>query len=169
MGWPSKLDAKKPEPQELPNELQAEIDALLQRYPNKRAGLIPVLHRVQERFGYLSEGAMVSVGNRLELAPSYVADIVSFYSMLRTQPVGKYHIELCQTLSCALLGADSLADYLVEKLGIGFGEVTADGKFSLGKVECVGACEQAPAMLVNNELYGNLNKQRLDEVIERFT
>jgi NADH-quinone oxidoreductase subunit E len=86
--------------------------------------------------------------------------------MLRAAPVGKYHIELCQTLSCALLGADLLADHLNEKLGIGFGEVTPDGRFSLGKVECIGACEQAPAMLINNELYGNLSVERIDEILK---
>jgi NADH-quinone oxidoreductase E subunit len=166
MGWPSKIEEHKPEKQELPADLRQQLDELLTHYPNKRAALIPVLQRCQQRFGYLSESSMLAVAEYLELPPSHVADTVSFYSMLHATPVGKYHIELCQTISCALLGADSLADYLTRKLGIGFGEVTADGRFSLQKVECIGACEQAPALLLNNELYGNLNKERIDEILD---
>ena len=165
MVWPSERTDEKPELKRLPDELAARIDGILTRYSNKRAALIPALHECQEYFGYVSEETGLALAGHLELAPSHVADTVSFYFMLRTEPVGKYHIEICQTLSCALLGADSLADYLTEKLGIGFGEVTADRKFSLGKVECIGACEQAPAILVNNELYGNLNRKRIDEII----
>jgi NADH-quinone oxidoreductase subunit E len=168
MAWPSKTAEQKYEAQKLPDELVAQIDEILTRYPNKRAALVPSLHKCQEHFAYVSERTILSIANYLELAPSYVADAVSFYSMLRTAPAGKYHIELCQTLSCALLGADSLADYLAEKLGIGFGEVTPDGKFSLGKVECIGACEQAPAMLMNNELYGNLSKERIDDILGKL-
>ena len=164
--WPSKRIDEKPESGTLPEELVDRIDALLTRYPNKRAALIPVLHECQGYFGYVSGETGLALANYLELAPSHVIDTISFYFMLRTEPVGKYHIEICQTLSCVLLEADHLADYLVEKLGIGFGEVTADKKFSLGKVECIGACEQAPAMLVNNELYGNLNRKRIDEILE---
>ncbi|UCD57143.1 MAG: NAD(P)H-dependent oxidoreductase subunit E [Candidatus Hydrogenedentota bacterium] len=165
MVWPCKTDAEKPEAQELPDDLIAQIDRLLTHYPNKHAALIPSLRKCQEHFGCVSFGIVAALAERLDMAPSHVADTLSFYSMLRTTPVGKYHIELCRTISCALRGADSLADYLVEKLGIGFGEVTPDKKFSLGKVECIGACEQAPAMLVNNELYGNLSRERIDEIL----
>ncbi len=164
MAWPSKETDKRPQPQELPPDLAAEIDGLLDRYPDKSAALIPALHALQDRFGFVSDGAMLALAGHLGLAPGRVADTLSFYSMLRTAPVGKHHIEMCQTLSCMLLGADLLADYLAETLGIGFGEVTPDGRFSLGKVECIGACEQAPAMLVNNELHGNLNKKSIDEL-----
>jgi len=166
MAWPSKKTDEKLERLELPGDLVAQIDDILARYPNKRAALIPALHRCQDHFGYVPEGAIPALAEHLELSPSFVADTLSFYTMLHASPVGKYHLELCQTLSCALLGADSLADHLAEKLGIGFGEVTPDGKFSLGKVECIGACEQAPAMLVNNELYGNLNMDRIDEILD---
>lgn len=165
MVWPSKQTDKKPQPQRLPEPLIVEIDGIVARYPSKDAALIPALHACQDRFGFVSGGTMLALAGHLGLAPSRAADTLSFYSMLRTEPVGKHHIEICQTLSCALLGADLLADYLTEKLGIGFGEVTRDGKFSLGKVECIGACEQAPAMLVNNELHGNLNKKRVDDII----
>ncbi len=168
MVWPSKTAEQEHTAEKLPDELVSQIDELLTHYPEKRAALVPSLRKCQDHFGYVSEGTALSIAAYLELAPSYVADTVSFYSMLRTAPVGKYHIELCQTLSCALLGADSLADYLTEKLGIGFGEVTPDGKFSLGKVECIGACEQAPAMLMNNELYGNLSRERIDDILRKL-
>ena len=165
MAWPPKETDKKPQPQPLPGSLTDEIDGLLTRYPNTAAALIPALHACRDHFGYVSDGAMLALADRLGLSPSHVADTLSFYTMLRTGPVGKYHVEICQTLSCALLGGDLLADYLTERLGIGFGEVTRDGKFSLGKVECVGACEQAPAMLVNDELHGNMSKKRIEEIL----
>jgi len=166
MAWPSKETDTKPRPQELPEDLLVEIEDLARRYPNRRAALIPALRACQDRFGFVSAGTMLALADHLGLSPSLVADTLSFYSMLRTEPVGKYHVEICQTLSCALLGADLLTDYLTEKLGIAFGEVAPDGGFSLGKVECIGACEQAPAMLVNNELYGNLDKNRIDAVLD---
>jgi NADH-quinone oxidoreductase E subunit len=156
---------QKPRAIELPRTLIDQIDALLGSYPEASAALIPALHACQRHFGFISEGAALALARRLGLSPSHVADTLSFYSMLRTEPVGKYHIEICQTLTCAITGADFLADYLTEKLGVGFGDVTPDGKFSLGKIECVGACEQAPAMLVNNELYGNLSAKRIDEIL----
>jgi NADH-quinone oxidoreductase E subunit len=165
MVWPSKNEDRRPPVQTLPDELVADIDELLTHYPDKRAALIPALHKCQDRFGYISESVTLALSEHMALAPSYVADTISFYSMLRTRPVGKFHIEVCQTISCALRGADSLADYLTAKLGIAFGEVTRDGKFSLGKVECIGACEQAPAILINNELYGNLSKEGIDEIL----
>ncbi|MBI5119280.1 NAD(P)H-dependent oxidoreductase subunit E [Candidatus Poribacteria bacterium] len=165
MVWPSETEAVKPERQELPAGLVLQIDELLRHYPNKRAALIPALHKCQDHFGHIPGGVALALSEHMGLAPSCVADTISFYSMLRMKPVGKFHIEVCQTISCALRGADSLADYLVMKLGIGFGEVTRDGKFSLGKVECIGACEQAPAILINNELYGNLNKERIEEIL----
>ncbi|MBI4831539.1 MAG: NAD(P)H-dependent oxidoreductase subunit E [Candidatus Lindowbacteria bacterium] len=166
MVWPSKTEEKKPETQKLPDEVLSQINELLTHYPNKRAALIPALHKCQDHFGHISTGTALALSEHMRLAPSYVADTISFYSMLRTKPVGRFHIEVCQTISCALRGADSLADYLAEKLRIGFGEVTPDGKFSLGKVECIGACEHAPAILINNELYGNLNKERIDEILD---
>jgi NADH-quinone oxidoreductase subunit E len=165
VGWPSKETDKKLEAQAFPDDLTAEIKSMLTRYPNARAAVIPALRACQSRFGYVSEETILALAELLGLAPAFVADTCSFYSMLRASPAGKYHIELCQTVSCALLGADSLADHLAQKLGIGFGEVTPDGKFSLGKVECIGACEQAPAVLINNELYGNLNGDRIDEIL----
>ena len=165
MAWPSEETHEKQEPQRLSDDLTAQIDGLLTRYPDKRAALIPALHACQDHFGFVSNGTAAALAERLGIAPGYVADTLSFYTMLRTEPAGKYHIEVCQTISCALLGADSLADHLAEKLGIGFGEVTPEGKFSLGKVECIGACEQAPAMLINNELYGNLSVKRVDEIL----
>ena len=165
MAWPSKETEEIAQLRELPEALLAEIDGLLARYPDKRAALIPALHACQDHFGFVSGDTALALAEHVGLAPSGVLDTLSFYTMLRTEPVGKYHIEICQTIPCAITGADFLADHLTEKLGIGFGEVTADGKFSLGKVECIGACEQAPAMLINNELYGNLNSKRVDDIL----
>ena len=168
MAWPTKETHQEQQPQELPEALTAEIDGLVARYPNRRAALIPALSACQDRLGHVSRGTAIALAQHLELPPSHVVDTLSFYSMLRDRAVGKYHIELCRTISCAVTGADFLADYLTQKLAIGFGEITPDGKFSLTKVECIGACEQAPAMLINNELYGNLDAKRIDAILDEL-
>ena len=169
MAWPSKEVHEEQRAEELTEELAAEIAEIVARYPDAQAALIPALSACLERMGHVSSGTALAVARLLDIAPSKVTDTLSFYSMLRDEPVGRHHIELCRTLSCALTGADTLADYLTGKLGIDFGEVAPDGRFSLGKVECIGACDAAPAMLINNELYGNLDAGRIDEILGGLT
>lgn len=153
---------------EFSDQTKKKIAEAIARYPHKRAALLPVLHLVQEEIGYISGAEEKQVAELFGLKPIEVHEVVSFYTMYNRQPVGKYHIQVCSNLSCSLLGAYTLIDYLKEKLGIEVGETTPDKKFTLTTVECLGACEHAPCMMVNFDYYGNLNKKTIDEILNNL-
>lgn len=145
-----------------------KVEEILTRYPDKRSALLPVLDLAQRQFGWISEPVMVYVAGLLELTPPKVFEVVTFYTMFNQKPVGKYHIQLCRTLSCALVGSDDLAGHLVKKLGIRPGETTADGMFSFKLVECLGSCGTAPAVQINDAYYEKLTREKLDQILERL-
>jgi len=146
--------------------MEARIRELLEKYPTKQAALLPVLWLCQDRWGWVSPGVMRAVAARLELAPAYVAGVVTFYTMYQTSPPGKYLLQVCTTLSCQLCGTSGLVEHLQEKLGIGFGETTADGRFTLLDVQCLGACGEAPVIQVNNDYYTEMTPEKLDELLD---
>lgn len=151
---------------EFSNQTRKKIEEILSRYPQKEAAILPILHLAQREFGSISEEEEKLVAGILGIKPIKVREVVSFYTMLNREPVGKYHIQVCSNLSCTLMGAEKLIDYLTEKLGIRPGETTPDKKFSLITVECLGACEQAPSMMVNFEYYGDLDKKKIGEILD---
>jgi len=126
---------------------------LLTRYPEKRSALLPLLHLVQEELGYLTPESMEDVARLLEMRPTDVWETASFYTMYHFRPVGRCHIEVCHNLSCTLLGAESLLDHLKGRLQIREGETTPDDRFTLGRTECLAACDGAPVIQVNNAEY----------------
>ena len=154
---------------EYSDELRKKIDEVVGRYPKKEAALLPVLHLVQGEVGCISAEEEKFVAQILGLKPMKVREVVTFYTMITRQPLGKYHIQVCSNLSCTLLGAGRLIDYLKQKLGIGIGETRPDKKFTLSVVECLGACEQAPCMMVNFDYYGQLDKSRIDQILDSLT
>jgi len=145
--------------------LLRKIDELASRYPKKEAALIPVLRLVQEEAGCLSPDEEEFVAQTLGLKRMRVREVITFYTMLTRRPLGKYHIQVCANLSCSLLGSATLLEYLQKKLGIGVGETSADRKFTLTPVECLGACDQAPCMMVNTEYHGNLDPEEIDRIL----
>lgn len=145
-----------------------KLEEVIARYPQKKAALLPVLHLVQQEVGYISSTEEEQVAALLDLKPIHVREVITFYTMYNRQPVGKYYIQVCSNLSCSLLGAQTLVDYLKEKLGIELGETTEDKKFTLTTVECLGACEQAPCMMVNYDYYGDLDQNRIDEILDNL-
>ena len=153
---------------EYSGKLRKKIDEIVARYPKKDAALLPVLHLVQNEVGFISPEEEKLVAQALGIKPMRVREVVSFYTMISSQPLGRYHIQVCSNLSCHLDGSDQLIDYLKRKLGIGVGETTADKKFTLSTVECLGACEQAPCMMVNFEYYGQLDEARIDQILDRL-
>jgi NADH-quinone oxidoreductase subunit E len=157
------------QPKLLNAELLAEIRAYLPRYPNKRAVVLPALHAVNQRLGYVPLPAVVEIAELLELAPAEVQDTLSFYGFFRQEsPQGKYRVWVCRSLSCSARGGEDLLEYLCQQLGVRPGQTTADGKVTLEFAECLGACDFAPAMLVNDTLHKNLTQQTLDELIRSW-
>jgi len=150
---------------ELTDRAKKKIEEIASRYASKEAALLPVLHLVQREIGFISSQEEKQVAHLLDIKPIKVREVVTFYTMYSQEAIGKYHIQVCSNLSCCLLGADSLIDHLKEKLGIGVGETTADKKFTLTTVECLGACEQAPCMMVNFDYFGNLDKEKIDNIL----
>ena len=143
-----------------------KVDEIISRYPQKEAAILPVLHLTQQEFGCISPEEEELVAELLGVKPIKVREVVTFYSMLNREPLGKYHIQICSNLSCSLLGAENLMDYLKKKLGVELGETTQDKKFTLSTVECLGACEQAPCMMINFDYYGDLDEKKIDEILE---
>ena len=147
-------------------EFQQKVDAIVQRYPQPKAALLPVLWEVQERDSWVSSDAEAWVAERLGVSPAHVHGCVTFYTMYKQRPWGKYHIQVCTTLSCMLRGCDELFEHLVRKLGIEEGEVTPDGKFSLVRVECLGSCGTAPMFQLNDDFHENLTLESVDKLLD---
>jgi NADH-quinone oxidoreductase E subunit len=147
---------------------QAQFETIVGRYPVRRAAIMPTLWLAQEEFGYLSLEVMEYVAGLLELSPAFVASVASFYTMYYKKPMGRHHVQVCRNLSCELLGAGRITDCLRKRLGIGVGETTADGKFSLSEVECLASCGTAPMMQVNDDYLENLTPERTLEIIDRL-
>ena len=146
--------------------LKQQITEMATRYPASRSAVMPALHLAQAHYGYLTQDAMAEVAEYLHLPRVTVLEIATFYSLFHTRPVGKYHLQLCTNLSCMLLGAERLQRQLEQQLDIRCGETTADGRFTLTAVECLGACEMAPVMQLNDDYCGHLNEQRLAEMLQ---
>lgn len=148
-------------------DLRKQIEALLPCYPTKRAAVLPSLHLINDRLRYVPLGAVVELAKLLELSPAQVQDTLSFYGFFKQdRPQGKYRVWVCRSISCAACGGENLLSHLCEKLGIQPGETTDDGRVSLDFAECLGACEQAPAILVNETLHGNMTKEKVDALVE---
>ncbi len=133
-------------------ERRARFDEVVARYPpeHKRSAVLPALYLVQDQQGYITPAAMRYVAGLLELTPADVEDVTTFYSMFYTKPVGRYVLQVCRTLSCALQGAERVTEELAGTLGIAPGETDASGTFTLLEVECLGACDRAPVVMVND-------------------
>ncbi len=147
-------------------EIEAEIDRHLAKYPSTRSAILPLMFIVQRERGYLDAPGVSYLANRLSLRITDIWEVATFYSMIHTQPIGKYHIQVCKTLSCKLLGAQKITEQCSRKLGIKPGETTADGKFSLSEVECLGSCGTAPMFQVNFDYHENLTPERVDQILD---
>lgn len=146
-----------------------KVREMIDRYPEgkQKSALIPLLHLAQETFGgWLSVETMNYVAELLKLEPIEVYEVATFYSMFNLKPVGKYMFEVCQTGPCMVNGSDDIIAYIKEKLGIGVGETTADGMFTLKAVECLGACGYAPMMQLGKHYREHLTKEKIDAIIE---
>lgn len=152
-------------------DIKKRIDRWISHYPadQKKSATMPALRIVQEAHqGYLTTELMDEVAQYLGIRPIEVYEVATFYSMYQHKPVGEHQICLCTNISCMLRGSDEILEHLETKLGVGVGEVTSDGKFSIRKVECAGACGGAPMMWVGKTYYENLTNDKVDQILEEL-
>lgn len=151
-------------------EVEAEIDRHLAKYPpeRKRSAILPLMFIVQrERGGYLDPPGVAYLADRLGVRITDIWEVATFYSMINTEPVGRYHIQVCKTLSCKIMGADRITEQCSRRLGIKPGETTPDGLFSLSVVECLGSCGTAPMLQLGFDYHENLTEAKVNELLDR--
>jgi NADH-quinone oxidoreductase subunit E len=148
--------------------LAARFDRLVTLYPVRRSALVPMLLYAQDEVGYLSDAVVSEVAARIGITELEVRDVLSYYSLLRTAPVGKYHVQVCTNISCMLRGGNELFEHCKQRLGIGNKQTTPDKVFSLEEVECIGACSWAPAVQVNYDFHENLTPDSIDKVLDEY-
>ncbi|MDG5766451.1 NAD(P)H-dependent oxidoreductase subunit E [Balneolales bacterium ANBcel1] len=146
-----------------------EIRKLIAKYPEKQAAVLPVLWYAQDKFGHTDPDVQELVARTLDIPEAHIHGVVTFYTQFYEKPMGKHVLDVCTCLSCQVCGGYDMLHYLEEKLGIKAGETTADGKFSIQSVECLGACGYAPMLQVTNDKYVNhLTREKLDKLIEEL-
>jgi NADH-quinone oxidoreductase E subunit len=150
----------------LSEQSKFEIYKIRDEYPDPQSALLPALALAQRDYGgWLPEAAFDEVAVVLDLPATKVASVASFYTMFNRQPVGRHLIQVCTNIACSLLGAEHLVEHISRKLGIAVGETTADGKFTLLEVECLGSCGTAPMMQVDDQYYENLTEAKIDQIL----
>jgi NADH-quinone oxidoreductase E subunit len=147
-------------------QAKQQIDRLLTRYPTKQAALLPVLHVAQDEFGYLPDEALDLVARTLELPPSHVFGVVTFYTMFQRQRTGANHLMVCTNVSCMLRGGYEILEHCEKKLGIKSGQTTTDGAFSIIEEECLAACANAPMMICGTDYFLDLTPAKVDVILD---
>jgi NADH-quinone oxidoreductase subunit E len=148
-------------------EVEAEMDRHLAKYPLKRSAILPLMFIVQrERGGYLDAPGVAYLADRLGVRVTDIWEVATFYSMINTEPVGKYHIQICKTLSCKIMGAGQITEHVCKRLGIDAGQTTEDGRFSVSLVECLGSCGTAPMFQIGFDYHENLTPQKVDAILD---
>lgn len=150
------------------SELAARFDKLVTLYPLRRSALIPMLLYAQDEIGYVSDAAIAEIAQRLDITVLDVRNVLTYYSMLRTKPIGKYNVQVCTNISCMLRGGHELFQHCKQRLGIGHKQTTPDGMFSLEEVECIGACSWAPAIQVNYDFHEELTPEAMDALLDQY-
>jgi NADH-quinone oxidoreductase subunit E len=172
MAWPvenqrSAVGVKEGEGPLLTDEMRKELaEVYFPRYPTRRAVLLPALHMVQHQYGWISQRALAELAEFLEISPAEALDTASFYEEYWLKPKGKYLVQVCRSLACEICGSKRLTEHISKKLKCDVGETSADGKFTLVELECLGACGTAPVMLVNDVLYENLTPEAVDRILD---
>ncbi|MEW6602333.1 MAG: NAD(P)H-dependent oxidoreductase subunit E [Nitrospirota bacterium] len=148
--------------------IRQTIEGIVKKLPCRDTAVVPALSYIQKVNGHISESDMEELAVILQFPQARIFSAASFYSMLKLRPKARYHIQVCTNVSCSLLETEPLIDYISGKLGIGNGESTSDGLFSLESVECLGSCGYAPAMMINTDHYENMSFDKVDEIIDKI-
>ena len=146
-------------------QTQDRIRDLKDKFPVPRSAVLPSLHYAQAELGHLDDATLIEVAELLDVPPSMTYEVVGFYTMFDRQRRGKYKLEVCRNLSCALMGAKQLTQYLEKKLGVAVGGTTPDGRFTLLETECLGACGYAPMLMIGPHFYENLTREKVDALV----
>ena len=149
-------------------EIEKKFNEIIEKYKNVQGALIPVLHEVQELYGYLPMDVQKKVSEGLNIPLAEIYGVVTFYTQFSLTPKGKYKISMCMGTACYVKGAGAILDKFKEKLFIDVGECTPDGKFSLEACRCIGACGLAPVLMVNEDVYGKLTVDDVDSILEKY-
>lgn len=147
---------------------EERIQEIMRRYPSTKSAVMPALYIAQEELGFVNDLAVAWVADRLSLAPSHVVEVASFYTMYYKKPVGRYHVQVCRTLSCMLCGAKQITAHLRARLKLEPRQVSADGTWSYEEVECLGSCGTAPMVQINDVFFENLTAEKLDQLMDRI-
>ncbi|MEE4310920.1 MAG: NADH-quinone oxidoreductase subunit NuoE [candidate division KSB1 bacterium] len=147
-------------------KLVSNIEKLADQFPDKHSAILPALHIIQDEFNWIPPESVNQLCDILDTTPNKIYSVLTFYTMFHTKPVGKYHIQVCRNVSCSLMGASNLIEHLTQKLNIQPGETTPDGKFTLSLVECLGACGNAPVMMLNDRYHENLTADKIDDILK---
>jgi len=143
-----------------------KIVEVQKKYPTKRSAVLPSLYLAQEDQGYVTKEAMAEIARLLSVPPVQVYESATFYTMYNKKPVGRNHIQVCTNLSCSLLGAEHIVEYISKKIGVKVGGTTQDNRFTLKTVECLGSCGTAPMMQVNDDYHENLTEEKIDKILD---
>jgi NADH-quinone oxidoreductase subunit E len=152
--------------EEVRARLAPQVAEIIGRYPKSRSALLPLLHLVQSEEGYVSQDGIGFCAEQLGLTEADVTGVVSFYTMYKRRPIGEYHVGVCTTSLCAVMGGDAILADLQQHLGVGNDETTADGKVTLEHIECNAACDYAPVMMVNWEFFDNMTPQSARDLVD---
>jgi NADH-quinone oxidoreductase E subunit len=147
-------------------DVEREIDSHLAKYPVMRSAILPLMFIVQRERGYLDPPGVAYLAKRLHLRITDIWEVATFYSMLNTAPVGTYHVQVCKTLSCKIMGEPGITEHICAKLGIKPGETTPDGRFTVSLVECLGSCGTAPMMQIGFDYHENLTAATVDQILD---
>jgi NADP-reducing hydrogenase subunit HndA len=150
------------------NETELKLQKIIEKYKDTRGGLIPVLHEVQELYGYLPLSVQKKISEGLGVPLSEIYGVITFYTQFSLNPKGKYNIQVCLGTACYVKGANLILEKLQEKLGINVGECTEDGLFNLEACRCIGACGLAPVITINDDVYGRLKPEDVEGIIEKY-
>lgn len=144
------------------------IEEVLPRYPQKRSAALPVLHLVQEEQGYISEEATEWIAEKLGLQPINIYELVTFYPMFRQKPIGRRHVKVCRTLSCALVGSHKVCDSFKKAFNCDLDEISPDGDVTIEFVECMADCGEAPVVMVDDELFQKVDEAKVQEIVRQI-
>lgn len=149
-------------------EERAEIEAEFPHYPNRKAVCIDAMKIVQKHRGWLADDALRDIGELLGMSAADLDGVATFYNLLFRHPVGRHVIYLCDSVSCWIMGSDRQCSYLSQRLKIAPGETTEDGRFTLLPIVCLGACDRAPVMMIDDDTHFDLAPEKIDSILERY-